>query len=258
VSSEIGGEGVFNGLRDFRWVGFNLGVQQNPMKRVFSVAVAFGITSVFAGCVSPSRKPALRADDYEGSIRVACVGDSITYGSGVENREVNNYPAVLGKLLGPRFEVRNFGVGGATLLREGDKPYWSLPEFQAISEFEPQAIILELGTNDSKPQNWKHGDEFGRDLRNMLHHFASLPSRPKIWVCLPVPVYETKWGINEATVSGQIIPAIRQVAGEKNVPTIDLHLALSGRPQFFPDKIHPNAAGTAMMAMTIFTALKGR
>jgi acyl-CoA thioesterase I len=229
------------------------------MKRVFfSVAAAFGIASVLAGCASPPRKPALRADDYDGTVRVACVGDSITYGSGVENREINNYPVVLGKLLGPRFEVRNLGVGGATLLKKGDKPYWGLPEFQAVSEFQPQVIILKLGTNDSKPQNWKHGDEFAHDLRNMLDHFTSLPSHPKIWVCLPVPVYETQWGINEAVVSCHIIPAIRQVARETGIPTIDLHQAMSDRPEYFPDKIHPNAAGAGMMAMTIFTALKGR
>ena len=92
----------------------------------------------------------------------------------------------------------------------------------------------------------------------MLDHFAALPSHPKIWVCLPPPVYQTKWGINEATVIGQMIPLIKQVAREKKVPTIDLHQALGDRPQYFPDQIHPNATGAGMMAMTVFTALKGR
>ena len=79
-----------------------------------------------------------------------------------------------------------------------------------------------------------------------------------VWVCLPPPVYETRWGINETIVAGQILPAIVQVAKEKNVPTIDLHRGLGDRPEYFPDKIHPNAVGAGMMAMTIFTALKGR
>lgn len=228
------------------------------MKRTqLPAIVVLALSCLLAGCASP-RKPALHAKDYEGTIRVACVGDSITYGAGVENREVNNYPVVLGKLLGERFEVRNFGVSGATLLRRGDMPYWGLPEFQAVTDFAPQVIILKLGTNDSKPQNWRYASEFSTDLRDMLNYFASLPSNPRIWICLPVPVYETKWGINEATVKDKIIPAIQEVAEDKNIPTIDLHTALSDRPQFFPDKIHPNAAGAAMMAMTIFTALKGR
>ena len=229
-----------------------------PMRRFFLNAANILLALILAGCAAAPRKPALRLADYQGIIRVACVGDSITFGAGVENRELNNYPAVLGKFLGPRFEVRNFGVSGATLLKKGDKPYWNEPAFKQVDEFAPQVVILKLGTNDSKPQNWEHGGEFAGDLRDMLDHFSGLPSRPRIWVCLPVPVYETRWGINEATVKGAIIPTIEQVAREKGIPTIDLHAALSDRPEYFPDKIHPNAAGAGMMAITIFTALKGR
>ena len=228
------------------------------MKRLVSFACSGLVLISLAGCSSMTRRPALRAADYRGVIRVACVGDSITFGAGVENRETNCYPVVLGKLLGSRFEVRNFGVSGATLLRQGDLPYGKLGQFDDLTRFDPQAIILALGTNDSKPQNWKHGADFADDLRALLDHFAGLPSKPKIWVCLPPPVYETKWGINEAILSGEIIPRIRQVAQEKNVPTIDLHRALGDRPEYFPDHIHPNATGAGMMAMTVFTALKGR
>jgi lysophospholipase L1-like esterase len=228
------------------------------MRRIFLIAARSLLSLVLAGCASAPRKPVLRVADYRGIIRIACVGDSITYGAGVENRELNNYPVVLGKFLGSRFEVRNFGVSGATLLKKGDKPYWTLPEFQAVTDFDPQVVILKLGTNDSKPQNWKYGSEFATDLRAMLDHFAGLPAGPKIWICLPVPVYETRWGINEATVKDEIIPVIQRVAAEKGVPTIDLHRALSDRPEYFPDKIHPNAAGAGMIAITIFTALKGR
>ena len=63
------------------------------------------------------------AADQE-KIRVACVGDSITFGSGIQDRNTNSYPAQLGRLLGEKWETRNFGVSGATLLKNGDKPYW--------------------------------------------------------------------------------------------------------------------------------------
>ncbi len=227
------------------------------MKRFYLGAAACGLLSLLSSCASSGR-PALHASDYKGIIRLACVGDSITYGAGVENRQANHYPAVLGGLLGPKFEVRNFGVSGATLLKNGDTPYWNESAFRQVTEFDPQVIVLMLGTNDTKPQNWKHGSEFAADLRALLDHFANLPSHPKIWVCLPVPVYRTEWGINEATLKGEIIPVIQQVAKEKNVPTIDLHTALSNCPQYFPDHIHPNAAGAGTMSMTIFTAFKGR
>jgi len=228
------------------------------MKCLVLGALAAFLLISSAGCSSAPPRPALRAADYSGTIRVACVGDSITFGVGVENRQTNCYPVVLGKLLGRRFDVGNFGVSGATLLKKGDLPYWNLQQFEQLKDFAPQVIVLALGTNDSKPQNWKYGGEFAGDLRDMLDHFTALPSRPKVWVCLPPPVYETRWGINEETVSLEIIPAIKQVAQEKNIPTIDVHRALGDRPEYFPDRIHPNAAGAGMMAITIFTALKGR
>ncbi|HVY70234.1 MAG TPA: GDSL-type esterase/lipase family protein [Verrucomicrobiae bacterium] len=217
-----------------------------------------GLASAWlAGCAG-YQKQAIHVRDYPGTIKVACVGDSITWGAGIERREQNCYPAVLGKLLGSRFETRNFGVNGATLLKHGDGPYWKTGAFKEATEFEPDVVILKLGTNDSKPQNWKHKDEFAGDLRAMLDHFAGLRSKPKIWLCLPVPVYAERWGINEPVVRDDIIPIIRQVAKERNLPVIDLHTALSNHPEFFPDQIHPDAAGAALMAMSVNVALQGR
>ena len=62
-----------------------------------------------------------RAPAQPGPVRVACVGDSITYGAGVAGRETNSYSTVLGRMLGSKFEVRNFGRSGATLLKQGAK-----------------------------------------------------------------------------------------------------------------------------------------
>ena len=191
-------------------------------------------------------------------VRVACVGDSITFGAGVRNRAANCYPAVLGRLLGEGYEVRNFGVSGATLLKKGNKPYWKLKAFTQATDFAPNIVIIKLGTNDSKPPCWKHKAEFAADLRAMADHFTALPSKPKVWLCLPVPVYQTRWGINEATVKGEIIPIIETVATEKKLSTIDLYTALSGKPALFPDKIHPNADGAALIAKAIAAALAGK
>ncbi len=189
-------------------------------------------------------------------IRVACVGDSITHGAGVEQREKNHYPKVLGELLGANYEVKNFGRSGATLLKKGDLPYWKTGEFKGATDFAPQIVIIKLGTNDSKPQNWAHKAEFAADARALVEHFQSLPSKPKVYVCLPVPVYETKWGINETVVKGEVITTLQQVAKEMKLPSIDLYAALSGKAALFPDKIHPNAAGAKVIAETVAKALK--
>jgi lysophospholipase L1-like esterase len=188
-------------------------------------------------------------------IKIACVGDSITFGAGVEQREVNSYPVVLGKILGEKYESKNFGNSGATLLKNGDKPYWKLPEFKGATDYAPNIVVIKLGTNDSKPQNWKHKDEFEKDYAEMVEHFQSLPSKPKVFICLPVPVYETKWGINEPVVKTEIIPILQKVAKDKNATIIDLYAALSGKPELFPDKIHPNAAGAKLMAEAVAKSL---
>src|SRR5262245_51897609 len=137
------------------------------MKRLLLPGISLALSIWSVGCAN-ARKPALHASDYQVTILVACVGDSITFGAGVENRETNCYPVVLGKLLGARYNVRNFGVSGATLLKNGDLSYWKLPQFDQLTDFAPQVVILALGTNDSKPQNWKNGEQFAADLRDLL------------------------------------------------------------------------------------------
>ena len=189
--------------------------------------------------------------------RIACVGDSITYGAAIRDRANHCYPKVLGDLLGKGYIVRNYGVNGATLLKNGDRPYWKLGAFKQATDFGPNVVILKLGTNDTKPQNWgKVGKEYEADLRAMVTHFKSLPAKPMIYLCLPVPVYQTRWGINEKTVKGGVIPVIRKVARDENLTVIDLYQALSGKPAMFPDKIHPNAAGAKLMAQTIHSVLR--
>ncbi len=195
------------------------------------------MTAAICCCAAVS----LRADE-RGKIRVACVGDSIT---------ANNYPADLGKVLGPRYEVRNFGVSGTTMLKNGDSPYWKTGEFRKVHEFEPQIIVIALGTNDTKPQNWKHAKEFAADIRAMVDDFAALPSKPRIWLCHPVPVVKDNYGINERVLTKEVIPAIDEVAKEKNLPEIDLYKALSGVPKHFPDGVHPDGEGQEMMAKAV-------
>jgi len=220
------------------------------------VALAFW-PLMLVGCGSFRPEPYVHPNQYSHPVRVACVGDSITFGAGVENQPSNNYPVVLGRLLGSQYVTKNFGVSGATLLKKGDQPYWKEPAFKAVGQYEPDVVVIKLGTNDSKPQNWKYGADFEIDLLAMIDHFQALPSKPKIWLCLPVPVYEDKWGINEKIVKGEIIPKISQVAAEKHLPVINLYAALSNQPDLFPDQIHPNAAGARVMARTVYVALTG-
>ena len=188
-------------------------------------------------------------------IRVACVGDSITFGQGVQNREANCYPAVLGRLLGSNYEVVNFGVSGATLMRNGDYPYWDLPEFKAVTDFRPNIIILMLGTNDTKVNNWLRKAQFGPDLRNLLDHFSKLPGLPHIYVCLPPPLMGLLRKPQESAIEKEVIPTLRAVAAQQGAAIIDVNAAFQGKPDLLPDGVHPNAEGAALIARTVHDAL---
>ena len=129
-------------------------------------------------------------------IKVACVGDSITQGAGAKSGQ--SYPSQLQALLGDGYQVGNFGVSGRTLLKKGDFPYWKEKKYQAALAMEPAIVIIMLGTNDTKPQNWKHEAEFDADYRELVKSFQSLKSKPKVFVCRPVPVPgKGNFGINE-------------------------------------------------------------
>ena len=189
-------------------------------------------------------------------IKVACVGDSITFGAGIQDRASNSYPAQLQQMLGEQFEVQNFGQNGRTLLYGGDAPYIKSPQFKQAQDFNPDVVIIKLGTNDSKPQNWRGRRSFIPDYTRLISRFRQLPSQPVVWICKPVPVFPEQWGIKDSVVRDEIIPRINYISKEAGVPIIDLYSPLKAFPQYFPDKVHPNKDGAGEMAKVIATFLK--
>jgi lysophospholipase L1-like esterase len=189
-------------------------------------------------------------------IRISCVGDSITQGSGAGNGM--SYPAQLKTLLGEGWEVGNFGVSGRTLLRKGDFPYWKEAAYTKALDFKPDVVIIMLGTNDTKPQNWKHKAEFEGDYRDLVKSFLDLTSKPRVFICRPVPVPgKGNFGINETALQEQM-PVLTKLAEELKVDIIDMHAALEDKPELLPDRVHPNTEGAAEMAKAAAKALTGK
>jgi lysophospholipase L1-like esterase/pimeloyl-ACP methyl ester carboxylesterase len=190
-------------------------------------------------------------------VRLACVGDSITAGVGTKNISFESYPAQLARLLGDGWEVRNFGNSGTTLLDVGDKPYQMQHSFKQALDFAPNIVVIMLGTNDTKPQNWKYKDQFVEDYNGLIEQFSLLKTQPKLYVCVPPFIAnEGRWGINETDLKEQI-PMILEVARNANLEVIDCHQVTDGREDLFPDDVHPNLAGATVLAKTVYAAVIG-
>lgn len=188
--------------------------------------------------------------------KIACVGDSITYGYGLANPGQQSYPAVLQTLLGSKHTVKNFGTSGCTLLKKGDKPYWNDANFGASDAFKPDVVVVMLGTNDAKPQNWSRKADFAGDYRSLIEHYRGPGAL--VYVAPPPPVVPPgAFDIPADVVSGEVVPLVRQVATDAGAPLIDIFAALGGKSGNFPDKIHPDAAGAQLIAETVAAALEG-
>lgn len=193
-------------------------------------------------------------------IKVACVGNSVTYGYLLENREETSYPAQLQKLLGPQYEVMNFGKSGATLLQKGHRPYNAQKEFEEAVKFAGDKVIIHLGLNDTDPRNWpNYGDEFVKDYLRLIDTFRQVNKQCEVFICRLTPIAHRHTRFQSGTRDWywMIQKKIEEVARIASCELIDLQEELYKRPDLLPDALHPNAEGAALLAQTVYSALTG-
>lgn len=190
------------------------------------------------------------------TIKLACIGDSITAGYALKNPTRDSYPAQLSRLLGAGWEVRNFGVSGATLMREGNKPYDRQKLHDAAIAWQPDIAVIALGTNDTKAVNLAaHPENFLPSYRALIDELRKANPAVKIVLALPPPAFPAGMGISDAILTLQILPRIRAVANEEHLPVIDLHAALQDQRDHFPDRIHPDAEAAGALARLVEQAV---
>lgn len=183
-------------------------------------------------------------------IKVAFVGNSITQGPGRDNPD--SYPLQVAALLGDSYEVKNFGVSGRTLLKKGDYPYWNEPQFQQVKDFQPDVVVIKLGTNDSKPQNWAHKADFVKDYLDLIAEFrAHMPKDGKVYVIIPVPVTRVNFGINPEVMNNEQRLMLMEIIQKSGAEVIDLYTPLMDKPELLPDGVHPNNEGLRIMAAVV-------
>ena len=161
-------------------------------------------------------------------------------------------------MLGTKWAVTNFGAGGRTLLNSGDVPYQTKGPLKQALSANPDVVVIMLGTNDTKPQNWKHKDQFEADLKDLVGKFQKLESNPRIFINTPPYVPGAgNYGINEAGVKEQL-PMIAEVAKEMGVEVIDIHTATDGKDELYVDPRSSQRSRAQLVAKTVYKALTGQ
>jgi len=195
----------------------------------------------------------------QGQIKVACVGDSITYGHGISNWPKNNYPVILQGLLGDDYHVNSYGVSGRAVQPDSDQPYTALPHYQQSLDYDADIVIIMMGTNDSKPENWHNADAFKEALVSLIDSYGDA----QIILCTPAtsffPEGQTEGLTNydiQPLVVEEIAQIVRDIAAEQGYTLVDVHEMTAGHPEWFEtDGVHPSNDGAAAIAELISQAI---
>lgn len=202
------------------------------------------------------------SEPKEGQIRIACAGDSTTYGHGISGWPKNNYPTVLQNLLGENYHVNNYGVSSFAVQESADRSYRTLPHYQESLAYDADYVVFMMGSNDSKPENWKGADAFKTDLLSLLDTYGD----SEIILCTLPSAFFLE-GQTEGVTNHDIQPLIveriaeitREVAVERGYTLIDIHALTSTHPEWFEkDGVHPSNEGAAAIAQEVYAVISGK
>ncbi|MDB5051475.1 MAG: hypothetical protein JWO30_4546 [Fibrobacteres bacterium] len=187
-------------------------------------------------------------------IRWSVIGASIAEGSG--------YPAKLGALLGPAFQVENEGVSGTGMFKRGEMPYWTRGKLPQTFAFKPDAVSIDLGANDCQAQMWGPlKAQFIGDYEAMIDTLGTMSTKPRILPVSPQPTFMRNgtwaYGLNNVTIRDELLPKMKQIALERNLPLADTYTPLQNQ-DLTGDGVHPDAAkaGADSIAAAIYRTFK--
>ena len=225
-----------------------------------SLGWSFGYTEHFAG------------------MKITCIGDSITAGSGT----TKTYWSFLNEILAPE-SVTGMGVAGSCVSATSDYGTGNSPLISRYTSIpESDIITIYMGTNDyghETPMGTisdKEDISFYGALNVIIPEIQKAhPNAKLVWI---TPTH--RYGFGTSKISGtqftydylpngrgyslnDYVDAIKDVCKKYSVPVIDL-FNLSGmdpslsevRTQYMPDGLHPNVAGHEKIAAIIAKSLK--
>lgn len=211
-------------------------------------------------------------------IQVSCLGDSITFGLMASGAD-KSYPAVLGGLLGDKYDVRNFGHSGATVICDYDEvpdrysPYLKTEAYENAMKSSPDIVILMLGMNDANPTH--HFNEanggpiseyylgfYEKTLSEMIERVYALPTSPKVFLVKTTEMTRTvEEGFTKEYVGDflenlaklrELQERIAKKTGAVLIDTFDF----MQNPSYYRDGCHLTDEGYARLAHAIFAGMK--
>ena len=196
--------------------------------------------------------------------QVSCVGDSNTEAT---------YPKFLQEKLGNKYQVKNFGKGGATLIDGTTHPYFKKEEYKNSLKFTPDVVLIMFGTNDANvkwcldPNRKTESkgtaqEEFKSQYIKLIKAYKSKNAKAEIYVLTPLPIYEHKKSRDPkikqriANLHEWVIPIVREVANEENVNLIDVNKLMKKAYKYTVDGVHLNQKGYEVLAKKIAKKIK--
>jgi len=212
------------------------------------LVIVFAVIFYFNVRLSPDNE----SEEVDASdTRVAAVGDSITYDMYIAATEGDFYPEQLEDLLGEGYAVHNFGVSNYAAQSSSDFPYETTEEYEESLDFNPEIVIIMLGTNDTKATNWNGADQFKEEYEALLKNYQDLTSVSRIILASPPPAF-----IENDVISGSIDPGVvinvrdvvEETADEFGLEFVDVYEEMQNHSEYFPDGIHPDEEGSEALA----------
>ncbi len=216
------------------------------------------LTAVLAGSLLLACVPLVKAKaDGDSRIKVACVGDSITQGIGSTNLRENTYPAHLQQFLNKdKYLVGNFGASGRTAIKDAGTdvyvPYWNDGNFEKSKAFEPNMVILMLGTNDVMCTTW-NVNAYYEGIKGLIETYKALPTSPQVYVCTPMAAFDTAHPDKLA----EGIPYLKQAAADTGATVVDVNTLTADwmEKQYINggnDLVHPTDSGYLAFAQLLY------
>ena len=149
----------------------------------------------------------------------------------------------------------NFGVCGSTVSQNSTIPYMNQTAFKTAEDFDPEIVVIMLGTNDANPEIAHSEDNFESDYVQLISSFEGLNGDQLIWVVKSPPIFSNNSSYNNTYLADNVLPQVDNVADQLNLPTVNIYSAFGNHSEYFMDGVHPNPDGASLIASNVYDAI---